>query len=252
MATRIALVFLASLLGSFVSIDNLPTGVDAYPSNLRGYDISWPQCTTGYPGGSLSFTIIGVTLGRAYTRNPCLGDEVKWARQQGAAVAPGLYMNLDLARVRGVKYGMSGPKGDCKTSYDECMPYNYGYNSAKDAFTYAVSQGVVSGAWWLDIEDSNSWSDYDNLNVAVVQGALDYFADQHIAAGIYSMHDQWTEIMGDYKPVMRDGSKLQNWVATPTSGRRAPGYCSSDYAFGGGEVRLVQYIEGSYDISYAC
>ena len=59
----------------------------AHAAPLFGHDISWPQCSTAQGGFGLplpppesQFVIIGLTRGLAFTENPCLADQVAWAR----------------------------------------------------------------------------------------------------------------------------------------------------------------------------
>src|SRR6185295_18639642 len=61
-----------------------------------GFDISWPQCGKPVPAQPYGFGIVGVTGGRAFTTNPCLGDQVAWASAGGAGA--GVYINLNSPR----------------------------------------------------------------------------------------------------------------------------------------------------------
>src|SRR5919198_5290330 len=48
-----------------------------YPTGSSGFDISYPQCGSPQPSGS--FAIIGVTHGRAFSRNDCCAAEYQQA-----------------------------------------------------------------------------------------------------------------------------------------------------------------------------
>src|SRR5262245_23430661 len=58
------------------------------PGEARyGIDVSWPQCGAALPRVPLDFAIVGVTYGYATTSNPCLADQVAWAKQTGARLS---------------------------------------------------------------------------------------------------------------------------------------------------------------------
>src|SRR4030081_2953858 len=58
-----------------------------------GLDVSWPQCPAVSLGPAGGFSIVGLTNGRAYTDNPCLVTEWRWASSTGAPT--GLYLVLN-------------------------------------------------------------------------------------------------------------------------------------------------------------
>ncbi len=159
-------------------------------------------------------------------------------------------MNLNYAVGSTAYFGLSGPLGNCDRQDDACIAYNYGYNAAKDSFQYAGSQ---SKTWWLDIEDSNSWSPRTWQNAQVIQGAIDFLQSKRITIGVYSSERQWNAIAGsNFKPKLTNQSNIANWVLGASSLSTAPSRCSTDYAFGGGTVWLVQYPVGGYDGNYVC
>lgn len=224
-----------------------------YTSGDTGFDVSFPQCATGLPASSYAFAVVGVTNGRAFTYNPCLAFEFVWARG-GSRSSPALYMNLNYpVGTRSAARAASGPKGDCEATDGECLAYNYGYNAALAAFTYAKQKGASATLWWIDVEVMNSWSPDTSLNDVVIQGALDLFSEKEITAGVYSTATQWNRIAGKtFVPDLPKGAQLPIWLATTTPGSAASRYCSPRQAFGGGSVWLVQYPRGDYDGNYAC
>ncbi len=205
-----------------------------YQSSTRGYDISWPQCEGAYPATRFDFGIVGVTGGKAYTRNPCLASEYAWARRATAS-APSVYMNLN--------YGLT--RGRCARNDTACQAYDYGYWAARSALRYAQAQGVGPTTWWLDVEMENTWSRNTSLNAQVIRGALTYLNRQGLVAGIYSTPYQWAVIAGSYSP------GVPNWAGGAPSSSPAA-FCRSAQAFGGGSVWLTQYAHGNYDGDFAC
>jgi hypothetical protein len=216
-----------------------------YPASSTGYDVSYPQCGEAYPALPFAFGIVGVTSGRAFSQNSCLAGEYAWATKQGT-IAAALYMNLNYPVGTTASEGMSGPAGNCSRADKTCQAYNYGWNAAQAAYSYALSQGAVSLNWWLDIETANSWSAKTALNQQVIQGAIDFLRGQGVTAGIYSTKSMWNKIAGSFAP------GLPNWVAGASSLATAPNFCAPSYSFGGGRVWLVQYPSGAYSADYAC
>ncbi len=51
-----------------------------------GIDVSWPQCGKRLPTGQ-AFGIVGVNGGLATTTNPCLKDQLLWAKQSVGGTA---------------------------------------------------------------------------------------------------------------------------------------------------------------------
>ncbi len=217
-----------------------------------GADISYPNKAT-YPtapsGTKFTFGILGVTGGKAFSTNSYLGDQYKnWVLAN--SLQPSLYMNLNYPVGSSASNGLTGPKGKCARKDKACQAYNYGYNAAANAYTYASDSGVNANIWWLDIETANSWSPTTSLNDQVIQGATDYFKGQGATVGIYSTASMWNKIAGkSYKP------GLVNWIPESAGSDAATmsKYCgSSSSSFGGGSVGVVQYYTGSYDLDYAC
>jgi hypothetical protein len=216
---------------------------DTFPSaGSKGYDISWPQCGGPYPAAPFAFGIVGVTGGKSFSPNSCLSSQMTWARQGSAS--PMVYMNLN-APPRNSARAADGPAGKCARRDLECQAYNYGWNATDYAWNYAVANGVNVERWWLDIETGNSWSRDKSLNAITIGAAIEYLEDRGVTVGIYSTPYQWGIIAGSYAP------GLDVWTAGASSEAAAPNRCGSNYAFGGGTVVMVQWVE-SYDRNYVC
>jgi hypothetical protein len=143
-----------------------------------------------------------------------------------------------------------GGKAPCSKRDKTCLAtyaHDYGYKAAQSAFAYALGQvgpSAVATTWWLDIETTNTWNSSTSLNVQVIAGAIAYLAAQGgVTAGVYSTPYQWGIIAGTYAPGVPD------WSAGAPASNPAS-YCSR--SFGGGQVWLTQYANGSYDGDYSC
>ncbi len=241
------------------------------PAASSGHDISWPQCGAAYPTDG-SFGIVGVTNGRAWSKNPCLGSEYQWAA--GYPRTPDLYMNTaNPAPHSSYYWPASGAKDpalckDATVTTDPGCAYDYGWHTAADALaTSKAALGAnAQGVWWLDVETGNTWNGDTSSNAADVQGSIDYLISQHVAGvGVYSTGYQWGVITGGYSTsnystyaaawnaefASPNGlSGVPSWVAGASGPSDAPGYCTSSFL--GTATWLVQYIAGGFDVDYAC
>jgi hypothetical protein len=269
--TRKALTTLVGLTSLLLALMPAQTAFaqGIYQSGTFGLDISFPQCnainfpTTASNGAPYQFGVIGVTGGRAFTRNPCLGPEYQAITQQG--LAPSFYINVNSPRGPMTPFEQNGPNGTCDPSDLACRGYNYGWNTAQYAYGYAqqtlqsLDISTLPNTWWLDVETENFWSNDQASNAQVIQGALDFFRgttvssggngqnpNTSIVVGIYSVPSMWESIMGTFT----QGS-LPAWIAGARSLGSASQLCS-DVSFTGGPTWLVQYWNGVSDQDYAC
>lgn len=279
-----------------------PVDQAPYPAGSIGYDVNWPQCVKtgstetgkmpGPPGdvdgtAAYSIAMVGVDGWAVGDYNSCLEAELSWAEQArvpGTSVPPAyqLYMFLNSPSST-TTVDETGPAGTCSTvpaaSKATCLAYNYGYNSALDAVSYATSQGAKAPTWWLDIENSSCsptewnneangewWSCNQTLNDQTIQGATDGLRHDGIVVGVYSTALQWNAITNHYVPT---GAQLPLWIAGapwtvppyPTSTKYDPTtalspWCDGDYDFAGGLPELLQETPGNnnypFDPDYAC
>jgi hypothetical protein len=218
--------------------------LDPYPPGAHGYDISWPQCNQPLPSGAFAFAVLGVNDGRAFTENPCLGEEAAWA---GGALTS-VYMNLN-APPPGDPAAASGPAGQCAAGDGGCLAYNYGYNAAVDSYRSAAAQRLSGGVWWIDVETGNTWDANTANNARTIQGALDALGTRGAVVGIYSTFRQFPEIAGSYIPA------VPIWVPQSNPSTSLNAYCTDpSLGFGGGRPWLVQYQTNDqpYDQDYPC
>ena len=212
---------------------------DPYPAGAIGYAISWPQCGGPYPDGPFAFGIVGVTDGRALTRNPCFLEEYRWAKR--GRFHPSIYMNanyrgsganfLDLWACRG---------------HASCLAYRYGQLAAHDAYAYAASFDAAAPVWWLDVQIVSDWAVDPVVNADSIRGAADYLTTKGIRVGISSTSYQWATVAGNaqhYRPV---------WDASATDANVAGAFCRQGKDFGGGHTEQIAYVAGGFEVVRAC
>jgi hypothetical protein len=235
---------------------------------LTGYDISYPQCGSSYPR-DVAFGIVGVTRGIVFSANPCLGAGATGASQLAwAGPSAGLYMNTGNPGPTLSSHwpiGQTSPRA-CATASSpgtdtaNCA-YDYGWNSAANAYATAVKAYVslgwapsgstrtpVANRWWLDVETANSWRTDVSLNVAALSGAADYLKSVGAASvGFYSAGTMWNQITGGTTTF----HAYPSWVAGASALHGAKANCTLP-AFTGGSVAFAQYFTGGFDADYPC
>jgi hypothetical protein len=233
-----------------------------------GWDISYPQCGGPFPRDP-AFGIVGVNGGRVFSPNPCLGtgngpSELEWAGMNAE-----LYMNTGNPGPELSSYwpnGQTEPRA-CNTEATpgadtvDCA-YDYGWNAAAYAYRTAVEAYIslgwsepdathtpVANVWWLDVETTNSWRIYHELNVAMLQGAVDYLESMDVGGvGFYSTQRQWDQITGG----TTEFAEYPSWVAGARTLAQAKRACAPEVGFTGGPIVLTQYFSGGFDADYRC
>jgi hypothetical protein len=243
-----------------------PTTTATPAPETPGYDVSYPQCGKQLPDAS-AFQIVGVNRGKVFTANPCLaagdhGSQLEWAGRDAQ-----FYMNTgnpgpDLSAHW--PDGQTSPRA-CNThdnpgtDTDACA-YDYGWNAAAHAYSVAVKAYIslgwadadatrtpVANAWWLDVETSNTWSDWGK-NVVVLQGAVDYLESVGArSVGFYSTELQWFWITG----YASDFADYPSWHAGAVTRDEALAECSNA-SFTGGHLTLTQYFQDGLDANVRC
>ena len=210
-----------------------------YATGSTGADVSYPNCTNSIP--AVSFGIVGVTSGIVYSHNPCAVAEASHFTNLS------LYMNTGLNASTTSSYYVQAQAGCNGDVY--CAAYNYGSNAAKDAISYANSQGIYSTKWWLDVESTNTWSNDSLQNQKSLQGAYDTLvANGSTMLGVYSTTAQWRAITGSWQ------NNWPSWGATTwTTAKQAMTYCTG-HQFTGGPSLLMQYKsrQSKIDQDVAC
>jgi hypothetical protein len=265
-APALAIVLLGISAGAAFARHDTVTEVKAASAKSSiGYDLSYPQCGKRYPT-NVAFGIVGVNRGIVFRANPCLGAGGSGGSQLAwAGLNAQLYMNTGNP---GPDLSAHWPAGQeqprlCSaddTDTGDCA-YDYGWNAAQDAYATAVAAYVslgwadagatrtpVANAWWLDVETANSWRDDQSLNIAALQGSVDYLESVDVASvGIYSADHMWQSITGGTDAF----AELPSWVAGASTLRGVQQKCNAP-AFTGGELQLTQYLVKTYDADYPC
>ncbi len=265
LAPFLALALLAT--GAGVAEGRAPVGnpADRVPPPVPiGYDVSYPQCGGRLPT-NVAFAVIGVNGGRVYSANPCLGDgdlrsQLAWAGPDAQLYANTGNPGPELSSFWPI--GQTSPRVCSADDPDtpDCA-YDYGWNAAADSYATAVAAYVSLGwaddeaertpaanRWWLDVETANSWRDDPELNVAVLEGAVDYLESMGVAGvGFYSAPKMWSGITGD-TDVFADHP---SWVAGAVDLEGAVRRCEGD-GFTGGGVEMTQYFHDGFDANHVC
>jgi hypothetical protein len=256
------------------------TPAHAYPPSpgTIGNDISFPQCGVALPENP-QFGIVGVNGGRAFSTNPCLVEQLAWAKR-AVNRAPGFYANTGNP---GPAYTRRWPIG--QTSPRACYAWNpnasacafdYGWNAAKHSFETAVDaiqelngisrdeagRRAADVQWWLDVETMNSWqtledgygptfqSKLNDTNALI--GGVRALWDEGIAfVGIYSTSYQWKQITGGRTFTRDYFSANPVWLAGYDSEGDARAGCD-DASFTGGAVLMTQFLRNGFDANVRC
>ena len=236
-------------------------------SPTTGYDVSYPQCSGSYPSNPL-FGIVGVNGGLANNANPCLSEELHWARNapgQKRPDQPPVSLYIDTGNPGG-HHVADWPSGGTAPGYGSCnglltngCSYLYGVQRAGHSYHLAAAVDPVAARtspWWLDVELAASWAGTYELNVAALRG---FIAGLHSAGatgpiGIYSTVAQWHDITGLTAQTTQTAfnSRLSDWVAgTKATFTQARRNCTNG-GFTGVAPALAQYRIGALDADLRC
>jgi hypothetical protein len=226
-------------------IDAAADSVPPRVGPVLGADISWPQCPPGLgipyketsgqpmPRDDAEYVVIGLTNGPGFHANPCLADQVAWARQRGPLVAAYSVISWpdDAAQQR---YGGLQEAGRAQAAFN--------LQSMKAA-------GLDSPIIWLDVEQvpHYEWSTSAAANAEVVLGAAKGYADAGYRVGVYSTPHIWDSIVGDLS------LGVPEWrAAGKTSQEEALSRCGPDWMIQGGVPALAQWVEEGRDRNITC
>src|SRR5262245_57331979 len=277
---RIVVATLLSIVSSLVTTVTFATPAHAYTPwpGAVGNDISFPQCGMSLPRNPV-FGIVGVNGGRAFTVNPCLRQQLAWAKKAQNR-GPAFYANTGNP---GPAYTRRWPVG--QTSPRVCNAWNknasacafdYGWNAAKHSFNTAVDavqklnrvsrwearMRTAAVPWWLADETMNSWqtlqpgygptfqSKLNDTNALL--GAVRALWDEGITrVGIYSTTWQWKQITGGVRFTKWYFSSKAVWLAGYESESDAHRGCSHA-SFTGAPVLLTQFLRNGFDANFRC
>ncbi len=268
------------------SEDNAPAGAAtnsigvASPAGdaVVARDVSFPQCSGSLPlRANAALGVLGTNNGISFTRNPCLVQQLAWAKS--LALPPAFYANTGDPGPRHATHwpiGQSSPQV-CTASDPNSIgcSYDYGWNAAWHSYSVATDAAqrlhhvdranarhrAANVEWWLDVETMNSWQALDDqpvvadqrLDVATIQGEVDALRMAHVeSVGIYSTAFQWGQITGGSSVTRGRFAGLPQWLAGYASYAAAARGCG-DAGFTGGPVRMTQYLgSDGFDADVLC
>jgi hypothetical protein len=238
-----------------IKVPQLPSPKDLGP--VLGGDISWPQCPKGMgipekrsmglplPDSSSRFVVIGLTNGPGFVANPCVADQLAWARSRHLLVAA--YSVI------------SGPTRFTSDDAERSGPFdgssrlgalsNIGYQQARFNVATLRRIGFQTPIVWLDVEQVQhfEWSSDTRANAAVVRGAAKGYTEAGNANGTYSPPYLWKSVVGDL------ALGAAEWrAAGQTSRAEALRRCRGDWVIQGGQAVLGQWLEDGRDRNITC
>jgi hypothetical protein len=225
-----------------------------YTTGTVGFDISFPQCTSGgganLPPAGSSVSIVGVNDGLSPEEaptddqpdyNPCFVTQAKWA---GAHLS--VYINLDDNLISIPSAAQASAIGAADAEAD---------------VNFVHAEGFHPQVWWLDIEAPCGFSEVlwlcgttgELLNREVIEGAVNELHAFGLTAGLYSTYLQWPDIVGSGVTI----SEIPIWIAGAADSEELINFCTDPaHHFAGGTPYLVQWAGGSdgspWDEDYAC
>ncbi len=241
-------------------------------------DISFPQCGAPMPSArSGSIGVLGTNGGAAFTTNPCLVEELAWAKHLPAP--PAFYANTGNPGPSISKHwpiGQTSPKV-CSAADPNSVScsFDYGWNAGWQSFRAATDAAqrlhhvdrssarrrVANVEWWLDVETMNSWLSLDGPPTRAAQqrdtAALVGHYDALLFAGvtrigIYSTPYQWSLITGGTRAGNAQFGRVAQWLAGYESKAAATAGCA-DKGFMPGSVRMTQYLASDgFDADVVC
>ncbi|HEX4811180.1 MAG TPA: peptidoglycan-binding protein [Nonomuraea sp.] len=254
---RTSLLALLLLLG-LTAASPAEAAVEPTPGvRVTGGDISWPNCPRGMgipsrrtlgnpmPLDSASFVIIGLTNGPGFVANPCLADQVAWAKATGRWTAA-YAMTTFPRRGERATYAASGP-------WSATDPLgalrNAGY--AQGLFNVASMRatGLDVPLVWVDVEPypTHPWTRSVPRNRAVIAGAVRAYEDSGYRVGFYSYANGWRTVVGNWRK-----PSYPTWYPVGTDGLRAAYARCRMPSFSGGQVLIGQWVEGRRDRNVSC
>jgi FG-GAP-like repeat len=232
----------------------------AQAATMEGHDVSWPQCGQDLNDmlGGNQFLIIGLngrdpanpTSGLPFFPNPCLADQVAWARNHSVP-AQAYTMAAFPTSVQLSTYKSQGP---WSSSTRAGQLSNVGYAEAEYAVARLGQVGFTPGMVWIDVEPRSAqpWptgtSAQQRENRYVIEGLMRGLRDSGYSYGLYSYASAWTPITGSWRlpgvPVWVPVGHLD----PPTEALDA---CTKP-SFSGGRIYLSQWTDDVWDYDLTC
>ncbi len=211
---------------------------------LHGQDVSWPQCPPGMgipekrsaglpmPETSAQFIVIGLTNGPGFVANPCIADQVAFARDRKLLTAA---YSVISGPTRFSPRGLTGER--------------LGYQQARYNIATMKRVGLVTPIVWLDVESVPhfDWGGDKQANAAVIRGAAQGYTDAGYAVGVYSTPFLYAGVAGGLR------LNVPEWrAAGQTSEAEARSRCGSTWVIQGGRGVLGQWVDSGRDRNVTC
>ncbi len=225
---------------------------------VLGGDVSWPQCPKGtgipekqgqgmpMPLPEAEYVVLGLTNGPGFTPNPCLADQVEWARDNDVLVSVYAVSSYPSDATL-EKYGADGPY-DASKKLDRLR--NVGYQQARYNIGTMGKVGVLSPIVWIDVEPvpKFEWSTDLEANAAVIEGVARGYVDAGYKIGVYSTPALYRHVVGDFSL-----GGIPEWrAAGQTSRAEALRRCGDDWSIQGGPAVMGQWVEQQRDQNLTC
>ena len=225
---------------------------------VLGGDVSWPQCPKGMgipqkqglgmpmPLPEAEYVVLGLTNGPGFTPNPCLADQVAWAKANDVLVSVYAVSSYPDAATL-AKYSSDGPY-DGSTQLGALR--NVGYQQARYNIGTMGQVGLLSPIIWIDVEPVPvfEWSDNLRRNAAVIEGVARGYVDAGFRIGVYSTPSLYERVVGTL-----DLGGIPEWrAAGNTSRAEARSRCGADWSIQGGPAVMGQWVEQSRDQNITC
>jgi hypothetical protein len=185
------------------------------------------------PARDAAYVVIGLTNGPGFHANPCLADQVAWARTRSIPTAA-------YSVVSGATPELLAAHGSAE---------EVGRAQAEFNLASMRAAGLSTPVVWLDVEQVPfyEWGTDLAANAEVVRGAAEAYADAGYRVGVYSTPYIWSTIVGDL------ALGLPEWrAAGQTSQAEALRRCGDDWSIQGGTPVLGQWVEGQRDLNVTC
>lgn len=272
-----SLLFIALLLVPSVALAAKPVSGGGAPKPIPtveyvGYDVSYPQCGRRLPTDHY-FGIVGVNGGTAASYNPCLTEQLVWAKgARTGSNQPKIQLYVNTANpAQDTAYNWnnwptsgSTPYGTCSgtRTNDVACSWQYGWNRSVETEAYFVGKAQAAGistntadyTWWLDVETMNSWQTGSGLarNRAAIEGFAAYYQSKSVTVGLYSTKPQWEQIVGTTLITEGNLVGLPNWRPSGASLANAKSNCDVPSLTMGGFISLTQYVQKNLDHNHSC
>jgi hypothetical protein len=196
------------------------------------------------PAPGAAFVVVGLTAGRGFTANPCLGSQVAWARQHTVPASAYLVATYP-TRAEMRRWGAQGPR-PATTVSDRV--FNVGWAQARAALDVLSRSGLGARSVWIDVETvrNRPWSPDTERNTALVRGVAAAVRAAGHLPGLYTNSSSWTGLT--------DGARLglPEWRTVGPRSRSAARAACGAWPLNGGQVLLVQYWTSTVDHDVLC